>query len=153
MRQLKCLFTLFFLLVSPLVAEPEMPSTYQPELAQRAGADAYGMRPYVMAFLKKGPTRPTDTAEGSRLMRAHLDNIGRLVNEGKLCVAGPFSDDGEMRGIYIFCVNSVEEARALTESDPAIKAGSLIMELHPWYGPAGLTLLEETQAKIRQKKI
>ncbi len=42
------------------------------------------------------------------------------------------------RGIYIFNVSTVDSARALTESDPAVKAGRLAMELHPWYGSAAL---------------
>jgi hypothetical protein len=47
-------------------------------------------------------------------------------------------DGGEVRGIYIFDVQTIEEARKLTASDPAVKAGTLVMELHPWYGSAAL---------------
>jgi len=113
-------------------------SSYDSLLAKKLGADKYGMKTYVMAFLKKGSNRPTDSTERANLQKAHLKNIGRLANEGKLIVAGPFLDDQEIRGIYIFNVSTVEEAKALTETDPAIKAGSLIMELHPWYGSASL---------------
>jgi uncharacterized protein YciI len=67
-----------------------------------------------------------------------MDNIRRLTDEGKLVLAGPFMDDGEVRGIYIFDVKTVEEAKKLTETDPAIQAGSLIIDLHPWYGSAAL---------------
>lgn len=47
-----------------------------------------------------------------------MKNIGRLADEGKLIVAGPFLDNQEIRGIYIFNVSSIEEAKALTETDP-----------------------------------
>jgi uncharacterized protein YciI len=67
-----------------------------------------------------------------------MANIHRMAEEGSLVLAGPFMDDGEYRGIYIFNVSTVEEARALTETDPAIKAGRLAMELHPWFGSAAL---------------
>jgi uncharacterized protein YciI len=91
-----------------------------------------------MAFLKKGPNRDQSKEEANELLRAHMDNIRRLTDEGKLVLAGPFMDDGEVRGIYIFDVKTVEEAKKLTETDPAIQAGSLIIDLHPWYGSAAL---------------
>jgi uncharacterized protein YciI len=91
-----------------------------------------------MAFLKKGPNRDQSKEEANELLRAHMDNIGRLTDEGKLVLAGPFMDDGEVSGIYIFNVKTIEEAKALTETDPAIQAGSLIIDLHPWYGSAAL---------------
>ena len=67
-----------------------------------------------------------------------MDNIVRLANEGKIIVAGPFLDKTELRGIFIFNVPTVEEAQKLTETDPAVKAGVFVMELHPWYGSASL---------------
>ncbi len=117
--------------------------TYDPQLAAEIGADDYGMRRYVMAFLKRGPNRPESPEASAALMRAHLDNITRLAEAGSLVVAGPFLGDGEVRGIYIFNVETIEEARALTETDPAIQAGSLEMELRPWYGAAALQQLND----------
>ncbi len=57
------------------------------------------------------------------------------------------------RGIYIFDVRSVEEAKKLMETDPAIKAGSLVMELHPWYGSAALPLLAPLHKKVQKNAI
>lgn len=128
-------------------------SGFDANLAQEVGADQYGMRQYVMAFLKRGPNRDRDSLETAQLQRAHLDNIGRLAEEGKLSLAGPFMDDGDIRGIYIFNVKTVEEARALTETDPAIQAGSLIMELHPWYGSAALMKVNELHLKVSKTPI
>jgi uncharacterized protein YciI len=76
-----------------------------------------------------------------------------MADEGTLLIAGPFMDDQEIRGIYIFDVRTLEEAEALTATDPAIKAGRLIMELHPWYGPAALPLLNDMHEKVTKKKI
>lgn len=106
-----------------------------------------------MALLKRGSNRSTDKATVAKLMRAHLDNIKRLAAAGVLVLAGPFLDQGELRGIYIFKVKTVEEARKLTETDPAIKAGSLIMELHPWYGSAALQELNTIHRSISAKSI
>lgn len=125
---------------------------FDQELATRLGADDYGMKRYVMAFLKAGPNRSQDSLEAARLQRAHLDNITRMAEAGQLVVAGPFLDDGEVRGIYIFN-GTMEEARKHTETDPAIKAGRLEMELRPWYGPASLGMTKEISEKITKKGI
>lgn len=126
---------------------------YDAELAEAVGADQYGMRQYVMAFLKAGPNRSQDSTEAAALQRAHLDNIGRLAEEGKLSLAGPFLDDGELRGIYIFNVSTIEEAKALTETDPAIQQGRLVMELHPWYGSAALMKVNEIHKRLGKEEI
>lgn len=122
-------------------------------LAKKLNADDYGMKQYVMAFLKAGPERSQSKTEAAELQRAHLDNITRLAEEGKLILAGPFLDGGELRGIYIFNVESIEAAMELTASDPAIKAGRLIMELHPWYGSAALQELPAIHKRIALKDI
>lgn len=126
-------------------------SEFNKELAEALNADEYGMKQYVMAYLKKGPNRDLDSTAAAELQKAHLDNIGRLAEEGKLVLAGPFMDDGDVRGIYIFDVESIEEAKTLTETDPAIKAESLIMELRPWYGSAALLKVNEIHKKIAKK--
>lgn len=126
---------------------------FDEKLATELGADDYGMKKYVMAFLKSGPNRDQDSAEVVRLQRAHMDNIKRLAEARKLVVAGPFLDDTDVRGIYIFDVETVEEAEALTNSDPAIKAGRLVMELHPWYGSAALIKTAELHKNISKSEI
>ena len=132
------------------VVEGNAAKMYDDQLAIKYGADEYGMKQYVMAFLKRGPNRPADKDEAAKLQAAHMANIGRLVDEGKLVLAGPFLDDGDMRGIYIFDVRTVEEAEALTATDPAIKAGSLTMELHPWYGSAGLMAVGSVHKQVQK---
>ncbi len=126
---------------------------YDEALAKECGADEYGMRRYVMAFLKRGPNRDRDSLKAANLQRAHLANIGKLAEAGKLSLAGPFLDDGDLRGIYIFNVTTLEEAKALTETDPAIQAGSLVLELHPWYGSAALMKVNELHAKMSKTPI
>jgi len=125
-------------------------ASYDSTYARKLGADFRGMRQYVMVFLKKGPTTIADTAKRSALQRAHLDNIGKLAKEGKLILAGPFMDNTELRGIYLFAVNSLEEAQQLANTDPAVVAGTLIMELHPWYGSAALMEVPKIHSKIQK---
>ncbi|NMM48646.1 YciI family protein [Marinigracilibium pacificum] len=114
-------------------------------------ADAYGMKKYVMAFLKKGPNRNQPEKEAAELQNAHMANIRRMAEEGDLVLAGPFIDGGDIQGIYVFNVETIEEARKLTETDPAIKAGRLVMELHPWYGTAALMKINEIHGIIKKK--
>lgn len=122
-------------------------------LAAETGADNYGMRQYIFANLVAGPNRDHAPEEAARLQRAHLDNIIKMAEDGKLVLAGPFMDDQEVRGIYIFAVETIEEARELTNSDPAIQAGRLQMELRPWYGSAALMKLNEIGERLSKEKI
>jgi uncharacterized protein YciI len=126
---------------------------YDAALAKKLGADEYGMKKYVMAFLSTGPNKIEDSTARQQLQMAHLKNIVRLAGEGKLVLAGPFMDDQNIRGIFIFNVESVEEARKLTETDPAIKAGTLQMDLRPWYGSAALVEVMRIHKTIEKHNI
>jgi uncharacterized protein YciI len=91
---------------------------------------------YYLGFLKRGEKwSPDDTPERQRIQEAHLKNIGRLHEMGKLVAAGPFLEDGDLRGIFVFKTATLEEANELTNTDPAVQAGRLRVELHPWRLP------------------
>lgn len=142
-----------FNLLSAQEEPAESAVIYDSIAAKKFGADEYGMRKYVMAFLKAGPNRDRSPEEAAALQKAHLQNIGRLAKAGKLALAGPFLDDGTLRGIYIFNVETVEEAEALTNTDPAVQAGSLVMELRPWYGSAALMMVNEVHGTLSKESI
>ena len=69
-----------------------------------------------------------------------MDNINRLVEEGKLIVAGPFGkNENNYRGIFIFNnIKSIEEVKELLQTDLAIKNELLEYEIFTWYGSAAL---------------
>lgn len=93
-----------------------------------------------LAFLKKGPNRKEGdgkTPQVQELQKAHIANIERLAKLGKIVAAGPFGDDGNLRGIFVFRVSSMAEAQELCATDPMIKIGRLAVELHPWQVPDG----------------
>lgn len=126
-------------------------NSYNENLAKSYGADEYGMKKYIIAFLNEGPNRDQEKSVRDSLQRAHMDNINRLAAEGKLVLAGPFLSEGPLKGIYIFNVSSIEEAKALTETDPAVQAGSLVLELKEWYGSAALVGLNKAHESIAKK--
>ena len=55
-----------------------------------------------------------------------------------MAVAGPFEKNDKYRGIFIFNVETVEEAKILCEKDPAISAKLFDVDILPWYGSAAL---------------
>lgn len=149
----KTLFTICLLVcgfAATAQTKNEKESVYDAKLAEKLKGNEYGMKKYVMAFLKAGPNRNQDSATAAQLQAAHMANIHRMAANGDLVVAGPFLDKGDLRGIYIFNVETVEKAKELTETDPAVKAGRLIMELHPWYGSAALMEVNEIHNKIQK---
>ena len=126
---------------------------FDAELAKKVGADENGMRRYVIAFLKTGPNDAKVIGDARKaLFKGHMDNISRLANEGKLAVAGPFSDPARIfRGLFILPVSTVEEAKALAETDPTVKAGVFVVEYVPWFGSASLMLSNEFHEKVSEK--
>ncbi len=128
-------------------------TSYDSLKAKEYGADDYGMRKYVIAFLKEGPNRDLSPEKANELQAAHMKNIGAMADAGMLALAGPFWDEGEWRGLYIFNVETLEEAEELTNTDPAVQAGILVMELKKWYGSAALMAVSEIHDSIAKQKI
>ena len=94
---------------------------------------------YIFGLLVRGPKWTKEqTAETNKIQEGHLANINRLAEAGKLVLAGPFYGDGDRRGVFIFKVDSPAEAQALTDTDPALIAGRLKIELHRWSVPKGM---------------
>ncbi|MBS1612942.1 MAG: hypothetical protein JST49_08990 [Bacteroidetes bacterium] len=95
------------------------------------------LKPYYMVLLKKGPNRSQDSVTAARIQKEHLENINRMAESGKLNIAGPFLDEGELRGVFVFDSNSEEEVRRMVEADPAVRSGRLTYEIHPWMTQKG----------------
>ena len=134
-------------------SDPKAKSKFDAELAKKVGADKNGMRKYVLAILKTGPKDGEVTGDARKaVFKGHFDNMNRLAAEGKLAVAGPFNDpEKKYRGLFILAVETVEEAKALAETDPTVKAGVLIVEYVPWYGSASLMLSNEFHEKVAKE--
>lgn len=143
---------LWVLLFTCMASTAGAQQTYDSVLAKKTGADEYGMKQYVMAFLRKGPANITDKTQRSELLKGHMQNIGRLAEAGQLVLAGPMTANTGVEGIYVFNVTTVAEAEALSLTDPAVKAGLFAMEYHPWYATAALMEVVRMHGTLQKKK-
>jgi len=125
---------------------------YDPELAKKLGADERGMKNYIFVVLKTGTANITDKPLRDSLFRGHMGNITRLVDMGKMVVAGPFGSNNDgMRGIFILDVQSIDEAKELMKADPTITEKIFEALYYPWYGSAALPEYLKVHMKIQQQ--
>ncbi|WP_299365888.1 YciI family protein [Winogradskyella sp.] len=102
--------------------------------------DTVIMQQYFIAFLKRGPIRNQNEEEATKLQSEHLAHLGKMYELGYADISGPFGDDGDIRGITIYNVPTLKMADSLANADPMVKAGRLIIELHPWWAAKGFPL-------------
>ncbi len=102
--------------------------------------DTVLMQQYFIAFLKRGPNRSQNKEEVSELQKAHLAHLGKMYDLGYADISGPFGDDGNIRGITIYNIPDLEMADSLANEDPMVKAGRLVIEMHPWWAAKGFSL-------------
>ncbi|MGD1005960.1 MAG: YciI family protein [Ignavibacteriaceae bacterium] len=87
---------------------------------------------YALILIKGPAWTSEETPESAKLQVDHVEYQISLRKSGKTLLVGPFIDDGEVRGMTIFKVNSEKEVKSLIDEDPAVKAGVLLYHLHPW---------------------
>jgi len=117
-------------------------SLWKIHYARRHGFKYSSMKTYYVVLLKTGPNRNQDSATAAKIQDEHLKRFYKLTQEGKLSMVGPLLDDGDIKGICIFNVATKEEAEQLAKEDPAVIAGRLTYELHPFMGMPGAALKE-----------
>ncbi|MEP7270695.1 MAG: YciI family protein [Acidobacteriota bacterium] len=114
-----------------------------PQVESKPGTQAkppvFDLDRYQFGILRRGPKWTAEsTPETEKIQVGHMENIGKMAATGKLVAAGPMLDNGDLRGIFLFKVDSVDEAIKLAAEDPAIKAGRLTLELLTWMAPRGI---------------
>jgi len=117
----------FLVLSFTSIAQKKEPKTFK--------MGEYTIKQYYFVMLTKGARRDEikDTAIINKLQAGHMANMERLSKEGKLMLGGPFGDDGNWRGIFVIDAESEDEVKSMLATDPAIAAGRLDYEIHPWY--------------------
>lgn len=113
-----------------------MPETFEME----EGDTTYVMQKYFMVFLKRGTNRTQSETESKEIQKQHLAYLNKVYEMGKTSITGPFGDDGDIRGIVIYNTATIEEAEKLAKQDPAVQAGRLEVEVHPFWAAKGSKL-------------
>ncbi len=108
-------------------------SVFAQKSSQSAIPQKVELKQYFFVMLTKGPTRDQDSAAAAKIQEGHMNNIRRLADLGKILVAGPFGDDGDWLGIFIFDCKTKEEVISYLKTDPAIAAGRLNYDIRPWW--------------------
>jgi hypothetical protein len=132
-------------------AEGAAAPDYDAQLARTLGADDYGMRHYVLVLLRTGPHPMPEGAARDAMFKGHMANIQRLARVHKLVLAGPLDGKDGLRGMFVFAVPDIDEAKKLVATDPTIAQGEMVAEYHAYYGSAALMLVEEMHDKVAKK--
>jgi uncharacterized protein YciI len=137
-----------------LLALPTGPRAEGPAPAPagaKAPADApFEMESFQLVLLVRAPTyRQLPDEEAKALQAAHLGHLGKMWETRKAVVCGPFGgqQDPAFRGACLYAVKTVEEARALAEADPVVKAGQLRIEAMTWWVGKGYMSFPKTPAE------
>ncbi|MEO7801385.1 MAG: YciI family protein [Ginsengibacter sp.] len=123
---MKTLFFYFFLILADF-------SYAQTINKVDTAAQKFEMKQYWFVMLVRGHNRTHDSVTSAKIQEGHMANINAMAKSGKLLVAGPFGDDGQWRGILILDCKTQTEAEDMVKKDPAIIAGRLSYEIHPWW--------------------
>jgi uncharacterized protein YciI len=92
---------------------------------------------YWFGFLRTGPApKPLAQEERQKLQAAHMAHIGKMAEAGALVAAGPAVRSPNLRGIFIFRIDS--KAQELSAADPYVQAGEMAIDIYRWRGPAGI---------------
>lgn len=121
---MKKLFFILFIIISSTSIFSQSKDTAKPKI---------NIRQYWFVMLVKGDNRNQDSATAAKIQAGHMSNMSVMHKAGKLKVAGPFGDDGDWRGIFIFDCATKEEVEKLLQTDPAITSGRLKAIIKPWF--------------------
>jgi uncharacterized protein YciI len=127
------------LLIAPLLTlgacrTPVQSPAPAPETAPAPRAPDSPAACYTLVLLKTGPrSGQLSKEENGRAFEGHFANMGRLANERKLLVAGPYGQarhDPALRGVFVLASGDRSEAEAWASTDPTTQAGVFVLEYH-----------------------
>jgi uncharacterized protein YciI len=101
---------------------------------------AFELDRFELVLLKRPLERSTISEEETdRLQELHMAHLQALTKSGDIRVAGPFDEqpDQSLRGMALYQTGSIERARELASSDPAIVAGRIEVDVMFFYCPKG----------------
>lgn len=104
------------------------------------GVTTFVMKKYFLVLLKSGESRDQGPEDAKKIKAGHLAHMDSLAALGQLDIAGPMRDEGDLRGIVVLRVPTMERAQACASADPAIQSKRLIAEIYPWRAAVGSKL-------------
>lgn len=102
--------------------------------------DTIIMQQYFMVFLKRGMIHNQNEEEAAFLQAEHLAHLKKMYELGYADISGPFSSEGDMRGVTVYNVPTLKIADSLAKLDPMVRSGRLEIEVHPWWAAKGYRL-------------
>ena len=133
----RLLFSILSVIAGSLVLAPAIAG----EAAAPATQPPPHIKRYFFVLLRSGPNRSQSKQEAEKIQAAHMAHIHETAQSGQLQIAGPFGKgSGDWRGILIYDVKTIDEARRLCDADPAVKAGRLVCDIHAWWTEPGAAL-------------
>lgn len=92
---------------------------------------------FSLVLLETNPDAPElDEESRTRVFDGHLAHLAAAHDAGHMIGAGPARDGAVLRGVCLTTL-SPDEARAWSETDPAVQAGVFTVRIVPWKVPAG----------------
>jgi len=119
-------FVVVALIVSAVAAQTPSQTPQTPSIPK-------GLQQYFVGFLVKGEKwdQAPPKEEQQQLMQQHLAYIKSQADAGNYKVAGPFLDNGRIRGFVVIHAATAEEAAKIVDGDPMVKSGRMVGEIHP----------------------
>jgi uncharacterized protein YciI len=118
---LSLIVPLLFVVVQPLAAQTPEPAARPKQFI------------YVLHLVPRLQDDKAWTAEDKAAVQRHLSNFKEAIQSGQLILAGRTMEPGDKAfGIAIFTAADEAAARKFMEADPAVTAGVMTAELHPF---------------------
>jgi len=99
---------------------------------------AVDLQEFQLILLRRPGRAPGyDDETLQRIQREHLAFYAAMREAGHVVTNGPVRDqpDEALRGMAIFATDSLDRARELAGTDPAVRAGRLEVEAMSWLCP------------------
>jgi uncharacterized protein YciI len=104
---------------------------------------------FELVMLRSAPDRAGhdyDEETLDRLQAEHLAFHAELRAKGQVVTNGPVMDqpDPTLRGVAFYRLGSLQAARDLAETDPAVVAGLLVVDVMTWWCAPGTMVAHGT---------